>query len=352
MAGVFLCHMSFQISIAPYRLLFKEPFGTAHGLRDGTDTVFVKLERNGVIGYGEATMPPYVNETQETVITSIRNVDLQQLEQGKLKFNGAAGPCARAGISTAYYDLISKQKTTSIGKLLDIPTSSPKRQMSLITLGITDLAGIPERLHQLPAFNGLKIKLDGKHDLEVLKIVLEQDDRSILIDANQAWTSVQHALNVIDLIGKERLLGLEQPFAVDEVDLQKELIDQSPVIVYGDESIKDMQDLEAMADRFSGVNLKLMKCGGLDDAAAMARRANELGLRVMLGSMSESSLGCGALLHLGPLADLIDLDGPWLIKNDPFTGVVLRAGEVDFADRNQGIGPVLPSWLHWTPIGA
>ncbi len=349
----FLWGMSLRLSIGQYHLLFKQPFGTSHGIRTGTDAVFVRLERNGLAGYGEATMPPYVLEKPATVINSLQHIELQLLGIDDFKLDEKYSPSARSALSTAYYDLISKELGCSIKEILQLPDRQPRPAISLITLGLTELAVIPEKLHDLPAFNGLKVKLDGRSDEVVLKAVLGNDSRPVLLDANQAWSNVDHALRMIDLVGNDRLIGLEQPFPVDRMDLQEALVRQTPVILYGDESIRSIQDVERLAGAFTGVNLKLMKCGGLDRAAAMAVRADELGLKVMLGSMSESSLGCGAMLHLGYLADVIDLDGPWLITNDPFEGMVLNEGELmPLIGPGIGIRVRTPHKIAWTQFGA
>jgi L-Ala-D/L-Glu epimerase len=174
----------------------------------------------------------------------------------------------------------------------------------------------------------------------------------LLLDANQGWHSVDHALRILDLAGPERIIGLEQPFPVDRVDLQAELSRRTTVPVYADESVQGPEDLGRLAGIFQGVNIKLMKCGGLDIAIQMAMSAIQNGLKVMLGSMSEGSVGCGAMLHLAGLADVVDLDGPWLIANDPFEGVGLRDGRPTLLDPERGIQLKAPDQLVWTPFGA
>ncbi|MDQ3099762.1 MAG: hypothetical protein M3R08_00120 [Bacteroidota bacterium] len=340
------------LQIAPYRLMFKRSFGTAHGTRDGTDSVFVRLERNGIIGFGEATIPPYLNETQSSVIEALKQVDLQDLEHLGLKILEGMPPCARAALSTAYYDLISKEKGRSIESLLELSNYDQRESICLITLGIADLGQTPDLIHQLPPFNGLKIKLDGNADFQRLEVILRSDQRPLLIDANQAWTELEQALAVIELIGNERLLGLEQPFPVERPDLQEQLIERTDIPIYADESIMNLADLDRLAGSFTGVNLKLMKCGGLDVAAAIARRAHEVGLKVMLGSMSESSLGCGAMFQLASIADVIDLDGPWLIGNDPFEGMELVGGQLRMNNGPEAILLHDPIQLSFHPIGA
>jgi L-alanine-DL-glutamate epimerase-like enolase superfamily enzyme len=320
-----------RLSLAPYRLLFKEPFGTAHGLRDGTDSVFVRLEHEGVVGYGEATLPPYVKETPELVIRSLREPGLvRSLED--LKAIGPALPdwfdrvgstAGRTALSTAYYNLAFK--------ILGVSSSSffqgAVRPKAMVTLGHGDPATYAVRIARLPAgFGVLKIKLGTPQDRAIIQAVLAADDRPLLLDANQGWTRPEQALEALALAGPGRVVGIEQPFHAEDTANHLKLSNLTDVPVIADESIQDATDLERHGDAFGGVNIKLMKCGGLDRALALAVRARALGKVVMLGSMSESSLGCAAMFSLAGHAELLDLDGPWLLKNDPFTGLTVREG--------------------------
>lgn len=345
-----------ELVYAPYRLLFKRPFGTAHGLRDGTDCVFVRLRRGGFAGYGEATLPPYLSETLSSVIQGFKNHDL------KLELNGIKGAktwrpnvgsmATRAALSMAYYDLITKEKGISFSTEYLGLRGIRNEALAMVTLGLTELADVQAALSELPATEVLKVKLSGVGDVHYVKEVLRFDGRKLFVDANQGWETVEHALAVVDVIG-DRLVGIEQPFRKDRWDLHGELQRRTSVPVYGDESIQGPEDLERSAGIFGGVNIKLMKCGGLDVAAEMAVRARELGMRVMLGCMSESSLGCGAMAQLSPLADVVDLDGPWLLANDPFEGLVLDEGRLRCTGTSGfGVRPVQGWDPGWIPIVA
>lgn len=348
-----------DLHVAPYRLLFREPFGTAHGMRDGTDCVFVRLERNGIRGFGEATIPPYVVETQASVIHAYSSGRLQlvlkageeSLRQELERPEWSAMPAARAALQCALNELIISSQMASESSI------DPDRVQgrAMVTIGLGDPRSYPERLAALPVgFEVLKVKLDGKQDEAIVEQILAHDSRPMLLDANQGWPNVKHGIRILSLIGPERLVGLEQPFAKDRWDLHKELGERSGVLIIADESIQGLNDLEDAPGVFGGVNLKLMKCGGLDRAGQMAERARQLGLKVMLGSMSESSLGCAAMLTLSASADLLDLDGPWLIQNDPFIGLELVGGrfKVDEGSSGYGVAERDPALLAWTHIGA
>lgn len=260
-------------------------------------------------------------------------------------------PPARSAIHTAYNSLmnsyINSRNNSSISS-----TRTPASGRAMVTLGHTEVADIEAKLKELPRTDVLKVKLGAANDLIVLDAVKSLDNRLLFLDANQGWTRLDQALEAYERAGADRVIGLEQPFAKDRWDLHKQLRDRIQAPVYGDESIQGPEDLERAPEVFSGVNLKLMKCGGLDIAGEMAERARELGLQVMLGSMSESSLGCAAMATLQHRADLVDLDGPWLISNDPFEGMVMEQGRLRVASgANYGVELRAPCRLELDPIG-
>ncbi len=346
-----------ELSTARYRLLFKHPFGTAHGLRDGTDSVFVRLEENGVVGFGEATLPPYLAETQQSVLDELRDIDLAEyldsLGLNETRSAQVLSAPTRAALSTAYYDLTSRKKGIPIsilaGGLTQVPSS---RGRVMMTLGHSRLDEIPSKIRELPGSDVLKVKLGSRNDAEILNAVLQADTRPLFLDANQGWIRIEQALEAIELVGN-RLVGLEQPFAKDRFDLHRELSKADVEHLFADESIQDAGDMERVAQSFTGINIKLMKCGGLDRAIELIERARSLGLGVMLGSMSESSLGCGAMAQLCGYADLIDLDGPWLIANDPFVGLKLEGGRMALeGSTGVGVVPSSTTLFDWDVIDA
>ena len=349
----------YRLDYARYRLLFRHPFGTAHGLRDGTDAVFVRLTGPAGIGYGEAALPPYVEETQDSVISVIRSIDIEQLvphymkrsfqpEQGALV---TVSPAARAAVSTAVLDYLSRRAGSSVGGYLAPSMPAKTWALTSVTLGHGSLSDIEQRISELPSSSLIKVKLGGPDDIATLKTVQGCDPRPLFLDANQGWTGLGQALRVLEAVEPARLHSVEQPFGKDRWDLHAALQAELDVPVYGDESIQGMDDLERAVGVFRGVNIKLMKCGGLDVALHMAERAKELGLLVMLGCMSESSLGCAAMAQLQALAHILDLDGPWLLRNDPFSGLTLAVGGMGIRSE-LGLGVDLISTLDWHPIGA
>lgn len=344
-----------ELALAEYRLLFKHPFGTAHGTRVGTDSVFVRLLDGTFHGYGEATLPPYLPYQRSVVHQELSRVDLDLFIRSfeRTPSFPEFSPPSRAALTAAYYDLISRQLNTPSSSHLAISERPHVHGRSMVTLGMCPIPDIALKLSELPTSSILKVKLGSENDHATLERIAELDSRPIFLDANQGWDRVDQALEAIAVLGPDRIVGMEQPFGKEQWDLHKVLGARTKIPIYADESIQGLNDLEHAQGVFSGVNLKLMKCGGLDVAKAMAERALDVGMRVMLGSMSESSLGCAAMFQLAGSADLLDLDGPWLISNDPFKGMEMEGGEFCVkGDVGFGVEPADPALLNWTTIGA
>lgn len=346
-----------RLSVRPYRLLFKRPFGTAHGVRTGTDSVFVRLDQDGVFGYGEATMPPYVAENQRTVLDRLAvwsGLELslpgdlhKALEQ--LSSWVTEAPSARAALSMALIDLAGKLTGQPAWKLMGAPFPEPRPMM--MTLGICDPNEVPSLLADLPAVNVLKVKLNGDEDLARLREVLQHWRKALFLDVNQGWKTNAQALEVLEFIDGSEVLGIEQPYHKDDTEKSAWLQSRTGFAVFADESVQGPVDLGLRSAGFNGINVKLQKCGGPDVALSMAKTVKNQGKQTMLGSMSESSLGCTAAAHLGGLAALLDLDGPWLIQNDPFEGLGLQNGLSKLND-HPGFGARLLPELGFDPIGA
>lgn len=349
--------MRASFSYCRYRLLFRRPFGTAHGLREGTDSVFIRVEAAGGVGHGEATLPPYLPETQDSVIQRIQAfVDegpwtvqgaLDRLRGTPDPFEGA--PSARAALHMALVDhhLKYQAPVNQLNK-----TTVSKRLVTLMTVGLGALDEVPGKVADTRMAKAIKVKLGGAEDQVLIDVIKSLDNRQLFLDANQALRTVEEALDRIAWAGPDRVLGMEQPFPKDRLDLHAALKAATDVPVYADESIQDLAELEAGFGAFDGVNVKLMKCGGLDRAEAMVARARSFGVKVMLGSMSESALGCTAMARLAELAEVVDLDGPWLLRNDPFSGLAIGpAGEL-VLPQGPGFGCELLVPLTWTPFGA
>ncbi|MBS1547211.1 MAG: hypothetical protein JSU02_07520, partial [Bacteroidetes bacterium] len=261
--------MPLRISYAPFRLLFKHPFETSHGVRDGTDSIFVRIEESGVTGYGEVTLPPYLKEKPAQVVERLKEVvarspasipALLRLLDDNVLFGPEAMGC-RNGLHTASIDVLGKAVNKPVHQLIEV--NILKSSVTLVTLGITPVEDLQAKLTELPRSGGLKVKVGHAGSKAMIMAVKQLDARPIFLDANQGLSSVEQAMDLLESAGS-RLLGMEQPFPVNDIVNQRELQGKIKACVYGDESIQDEFELEHSLKLFNGVNIKLIKCGGLD----------------------------------------------------------------------------------------
>jgi L-alanine-DL-glutamate epimerase-like enolase superfamily enzyme len=348
--------MPVKLSYCPFRLRFKHPFGTAHGLRDGTDAVFIRAEQDGFTGYGEVTLPPYLSEKMPQVLEQLRSFKVppgrsagELIGQLDELLDVQRNPGLRASLQCALIDLQSQLHGKRVREFMGI--NADRTPITLVTLGISPVSDLAGKLAELPESGALKVKVGDPGSVLRIAAITSMDNRLLFIDGNQGASGVEDALAWVQKAGVRRVLGVEQPFGTDHDELNEELSTQSGMVVYADESVQDPESLRSCGRYFGGVNLKLMKCGGLDRALAMANAADRAGLKLMLGSMSESSLGCTAMAQLAGRADVVDLDGPWLLANDPFTGITMENGRLMLPD-GPGFGTTLRAQLDFTPIGA
>lgn len=343
-----------KLSYAPYSLQFKHPFGIAHGTRTHTPAVYVKLEKKGTFGYGEAALPPYLPETQESVIAFLKKVapvlENDDTLEELIKNVGAIEPgnnAAKAAIDIALYDLFGKLNNKPAYELLGIQKPAPKE--TSVTIGIGDSKLIPQKIKELAEFKILKVKLSGENDKAIIEAIRKETDKPLVVDVNQGWPDKHHALGKIKMLADKNVLYVEQPLKKDSLKDFAWLTKNSPMPILADESFQCFDDLERINECFSGINLKLMKCGGLHEAVRIIQQAKKKNLKINIGCMSESSCGISAAAQLMHYADWIDLDGPMLIRNDPFTGLSFSNGKLCLPDGYSGTGVALKEALSFVP---
>ena len=314
-----------QRKVIPYRTNFNRPFTTSHGTRTGTDVILLELTWEGVTGYGEASIPPYRDTDAEKLIDLLEVAPLTDPTQGidllldRLAIFFAERNEGLAAFDIALHDLFAKRAGLTVSQLLNIPSGKGGRNM--YTIATNKTSEIRERVQEAPKTDILKFKLTGEHDEAMLLEMSQYLDRPLFIDANQGWDGVDHWKKLEPILATCDLIGIEQPFSTADDDMAAQLKALTPVPVYADESFESMSDLPKIQQAFSGINIKLMKCGGIRNALKIIQSAREAGLKTMLGTMSESSCGTAAALQMASLVDLLDQDGPWLIANDPFKSV-------------------------------
>jgi L-alanine-DL-glutamate epimerase-like enolase superfamily enzyme len=329
----------------PYTLELKHPFTLASGSRSTTPVMLVEVEENGITGYGEVSMPPYLGESQDTASAFLSRVELPVAPDlpglGEiLKGVDAVAPgnhAAKAGVDIALHDWIGKTLGLPLHRLWGLePAQAP---LSSFTIGIGTPESVRRGVEEADGFPVLKVKLGRDNDREMIEAVREVTDKPIRVDVNQGWTDRGHALGMCEWLASRNVELVEQPMPKDRLDDLAWLGSRSPLPVVADESVERLPDVRKAYGVFDGINVKLMKSTGLREAHAMILAAKSLGMKVMVGCMTETSCGISAAAQLSPLADWADLDGALLVKNDPFAGATIAGGRVALTDR-PGIGAV------------
>lgn len=333
------------IKVHIVRLKSRYPFRITHGVRTETATFIVEWERDGLVGYGEATPVPYYGITpeamqerlafhQRTIEASVWShpAQLWELLRGVIGDNHFL-QCA---IDIAAYDLWAKEHGKAVYQMLGL--SLDQVPLSNYTIGWDE---IPEMIRKMKEFDFpvYKIKLGTDHDLEILEALRAVSDARFRVDANTGWTVEQ----TISYSRKMREMGvefIEQPLKAGDFEGMKEVMKHTVLPIIADESCITEDDVPLCIGHFSGINVKLAKCGGITPALRMIAQARANGMKVMMGCMTESSIGISAIAQLLPLLDYVDMDGALLIANDPADGVEVKKGRVIYPER-AGIGAFL-----------
>jgi L-alanine-DL-glutamate epimerase-like enolase superfamily enzyme len=331
-----------KLSWYPYTLELKHTFNIAMNSRRSTPAVMVEVDYDGLVGYGEASLPPYLPEDQKSVndflgkinlsgyddITNL-NYILQDIDK-ILPGNTAA----KASIDIALHDLAGKIKGLPVYKLYNV---DKKKVYTSFTIGIDTSEVILQKLKEADNFKFLKVKLGSNSDREIISIIRTVTDKPIFADANQGWSDREGALDLIQWLNERNVVLIEQPFLKTNLVDTAWLTERSPIPIIADEAVQRLSDIQLLQDIYSGINIKLMKSTGILEAYKMIRRARELGLKVMLGCMTETSCAISAAAQLSSLADWVDMDGNILIKNDLFKGVNGADGTI-FPNDLPGLG--------------
>lgn len=326
-------------------LPLKHTFTIAHDSRDTQDTIIVKLEDGKNIGLGEATTNPFYGMTAENISAMLEEskefVELGYWESPEVLFEVSSfvlskNPFAQCALDMAAWDIYTK----SLGKKLyehlgldpkNIPTTN-------YTIGIDTIPNMVAKMKEVdwPIY---KIKLGTDQDLEIIKELRKHTDAVFRIDANCAWT-VEQAIRNSEELAKLNVEFMEQPLPKDDLEGMKEVYAHSKLPLIADESCIVEKDVKKCHGLFHGINVKLVKAGGITPALRMIKEAKSLGMKTMVGCMTESSIGISAIAHIAPLLDYVDMDGAMLLKQDIADGVKISPERVSFPDRN-GIGAVL-----------
>ena len=325
-----------KISFKPYSLEFKHAFGVHGHTRLRTDSVFVKIESDGVFGYGEACLPAYLGENLDATLEFLALCEplLQKMDGALtvgevLRFVDAISTnnnAGKAAIDIALNDVAAKKANKTFREFAGL-AKSPSKATSH-TIGIDTEEKTIQKLEEATDFKILKVKLGTTKDKQLIEFIRKHSKKPLYVDVNQGWTNKEFALDMLCWLNEQQVVLAEQPLPVAMKNEMEWLTHRSPIPTIADESVKRLIDLKQLDGAFSGVNIKLMKCTGLHEALEMILYCKEQGLKVMLGCMAESSCATSAMAQLVSLADFVDLDAPMLYKNDPFKGITYSKGNI------------------------
>ncbi|MCL4548717.1 MAG: dipeptide epimerase [Bacteroidetes bacterium] len=344
-----------KISYAKYSLELKHQFTISFSTRKFTPIVIIRLEQNGIFGYGEASLPPYLPENHESVVRFLSKVELHDLKNyGDLIDNleninkiSSADQAAKASIDIALHDLLGKIQNQSCSHIYNL--NFAQLPLTSFTIGIDNEDVIKQKVSEADEFKILKIKLGTGNDKQIINMIRQLTDKPLYVDANQGWDKKEKALEIIEWLSKRNVVLVEQPMPKTNFSDTKWLTANSPLPVIADESFQRLDDLERVKETFSGINVKLMKCTGIKEAYKIIMKAKEYDLKIMLGCMTETSCGISAAIHLASLVDFADLDGNQLIKNDPFAIKTVQDGRL-IASTRPGLGVDLTSAIEFVDL--
>jgi len=333
-----------KLSFRPYDLQLRHVFTIANSSRTTTPVVLTEIEYDGIVGYGEASLPPYLGETQASVVEFLKKVNLEQFSDpfqledilgyvDKIAENNTA---AKASVDIALHDLLGKMMEQPWHKIWGLDKS--KAPSTSFTIGIDALDIVKQKtLESASLYNILKVKLGRNTDKEMIETIRSASDKPIAVDINQGWTDKHLALDMIYWLQERGVVLVEQPMSKHQLDDIAWLTERSPLPIFADESFQRLTDLERLKGAFSGINIKLMKCTGMREAWKILNVARAAGMKVMIGCMTETSCAISAASQLSPAVDWADLDGNLLIKNDLYTGTTIVNGKLTLTDL-PGIG--------------
>lgn len=324
-----------QFSLSVKRLTLKHTWTIARNSSDYKDNVFVRIERDGVVGWGEAAPNVRYGESAEKTLAVLEQaraflesgdwfeyVDLRQRWETFTKDQ----TCAGAALDMAVLDWVGRKLDVPLYQLFGLDRN--RAPVTTFSIGIDTPDVVRQKVREAAEFPVLKIKVGRDNDAEMLAAVRDVTNCPLRVDANEGWRDRQTALDKIRWLQDLGVELIEQPMPAVMLEETAWLRDRVEIPIIADEAVKRAADIPKLAHAYDGINIKLMKSGGIQEALRMIHVARALGLKIMLGCMIASSMSITAAAHLSPLTDYADLDGNLLIADDPFTGVTVDRGRL------------------------
>ncbi len=334
-----------KVKVHAFELGFINPFSISRETQLTSKTVVVELEDDGVVAYGETTPDSYYGQSQADIINvlegaqdlldglSLRDITPDELwtlthnHFGRFSF-------AQCGLDIAAYDLWGKLNDKPVYDLLGLDVKKPI--ITDYTIGLDEIAVMIQKMEKFAGWPVFKVKLGTNKDIDIIRALRERTEATFRVDANCAWGVEETIRNSI--VMKE--LGvefIEQPIPAENWEGMKEVLRKSALPVIADESCIVEADVDRCAGYFHGINIKLTKCGGMTPALRMIKKAKELGLKLMIGCMGESTIGISAIAHLAPLLDYVDMDSTLLLDEDLADGLTFDQGHAVYTSK-PGLG--------------
>ena len=339
--------MGYKLAYKTYLLQHKHVFRISRAARTVTPVVLIRLEFDGIFGYGEASMPPLYGESHDTAVRFLQKVNLNNFNnpfdiEGIMQYVDqvdTGNTAIKAAIDIALNDIAAKLKSLPVYAYLGLPKTDTV--VTSKTIGIDSPGIIKERVKAADEFKILKIKLGTENDKMIINAVREVTDKPLYVDANQGWKDKNTALDMIKWLSGKNVLLIEQPMPVDSLKELAWLKLRSPLPIIGDEGVQRLKDVENAEQFYHGINVKLVKSTGLTEGLKMLKLAKQKGLKTMIGCMAETSCSISAAFHLTSQCDYVDLDGNLGITNNPYSGIETLNGQLINNDV-EGIGLIHP----------
>lgn len=328
-----------NLILRPFQLPLKHTFRISRESYDVQPSLIVELQEGKYSGFGEATSNPYYGITIDKMVDSIEKVsnEIESIQDmppegfwEKFYLHFKKDMFALCALDMAYNDLYARKQGKKLYELWGLSTAN--NPLTNYTIGIDTIPNMVSKLEEMP-WPIYKIKLGTKEDIDIIKELRKHTNSIFRVDANCGWGVDETVNNSVEL----KKLGvefIEQPLKADDWEGHKKVFERSVLPIIADESCQVAEDIAKCHRHFHGVNVKLVKCGGLTPGKRMLLHAKELGMKTMVGCMTESSVGISAIAHLLPLLDYVDMDGALLLAKDIAKGVTIKDGVTFYSDRN------------------
>lgn len=334
----------FDLSWTRVQLPLKHTFTISRGSKYHANNIIIRLQADGITSYGEAAPNPRYDESPESVSAFLEKLDLSQITNvfdvrsvmDEIIAVDEREHSAHAAVEMALCDWIGKKLNIPLYRLWNAPSSTGPQ--SSVTLGLGSADELEQKIEEVENYPILKVKLGTENDRDIILQIRKHTNKTLWVDANEGWTDFEQARDMIVFLADQGIQLIEQPMPASAIDDIAKLKELSPIPFFADEGFTGTEPLEDVASAYHGINIKLMKIGGMTSALRTIARARQYGMKVMIGCMLESSLANTAGAVVSMFADYADLDGSFLLAEDPFNGFTLTNEAFVKLNEQAGLG--------------